>query len=57
MRRAGGYSSEEIRRFAENVAALASDRDVYIYFKHEDDPAGALNAVEFLAESSRVAQS
>jgi uncharacterized protein YecE (DUF72 family) len=56
MRRAGGYSSDEVRRFAENVAPLAENRDVYIYFKHEDDPAGALNAVEFLAESTRVAQ-
>ena len=57
LRRAGGYSSEDVRRLAENLAPLAADRDVYIYFKHEDDPAGALNAVEFLAESSRVAQS
>jgi uncharacterized protein YecE (DUF72 family) len=57
MRRAGGYSPGEIRRFAETVAPMAANRDTYIYFKHEDDPTGALNAVEFLRESSRVAQS
>jgi len=56
MRRAGGYSAEEIRRFAENVMPLTAERDVYIYFKHEDDPTGALNAVQFLSECSRVAQ-
>ena len=56
LRRAGGYTPEDIRAFAEKIAQLASDRDVYIYFKHEDDPTGALNAVEFLAESTRVAQ-
>jgi uncharacterized protein YecE (DUF72 family) len=57
MRRAGGYNPEEIRRFAENVASLAADRDIYVYFKHEDDPRGALNAVQFLADADRVAQS
>jgi uncharacterized protein YecE (DUF72 family) len=57
MRRGGGYTADEIRRFAENVMALTADRDLYIYFKHEDEPTGALNAVEFLAECSRVANS
>ncbi|HKO20231.1 MAG TPA: DUF72 domain-containing protein [Acidobacteriaceae bacterium] len=56
LRRAGGYNSEDIKRLAEAVVPLAADRDVYLYFKHEDDPTGALNAVEFLAESSRVAK-
>jgi uncharacterized protein YecE (DUF72 family) len=56
MRRGGGYTPEEIRRFAESVIGLAADRDVYIYFKHEDEPSGALDAVEFLSECSRVAQ-
>jgi uncharacterized protein YecE (DUF72 family) len=48
LRRGGGYSAEEIEGFAERFAALAETRDVFVYFKHEDDPTGALNAVAFL---------
>lgn len=55
MRRAGGYTPDEITRFAESVVPLAGEREVYIYFKHEDEPTGALNAAEFLRASSRVA--
>ena len=39
---------EEIAAFAEKFSALAAERDVYVYFKHEDEPTGALNAVAFL---------
>jgi uncharacterized protein YecE (DUF72 family) len=56
MRRGGGYTPDEMRRFVEIVMGLAADRDVYIYFKHEDEPTGALNAVQFLSECSSVAQ-
>jgi len=52
MRRAGGYTTEEIAAFAERFRKLAADRDVYVYFKHEDEPAGALNASELLKKSS-----
>jgi len=48
LRRSGGYSAAEIEAFAGRFAALAKDREVYIYFKHEDEPSGALNAVAFL---------
>ena len=44
LRRAGGYSAPEIAAFADRFRALAADRDVYIYFRHEDEPTGALNA-------------
>jgi uncharacterized protein YecE (DUF72 family) len=47
LRRAGGYAPAEIEGFAERFSALASTRDIYIYFKHEDEPTGALNAVAF----------
>jgi len=56
MRRGGGYTPDEIRRFVQNVMPLTAERDVYIYFKHEDDPTGALNAVEFLSQCNRVPQ-
>ena len=48
LRCSGGYSAEEIADFAERFTELAREREVYIYFKHEDEPTGALNAVEFL---------
>jgi uncharacterized protein YecE (DUF72 family) len=57
LRRTGAYTPEEIAAFVERFAVLAADRDVYIYFKHEDEPTGALNAVAFLEGiASRKAQ-
>jgi uncharacterized protein YecE (DUF72 family) len=49
LRRTGAYSQPELDAFVERFTALARDRDVYIYFKHEDEPSGALNALSFLA--------
>lgn len=48
LRRSGGYSPAELDAFAKRFTALAQHRDVYAYFKHEDDPTGALNAKAFL---------
>ena len=48
LRRDGGYSAEEIAAFAEKFSTLAAAMDVYLYFKHEDEPTGALNAVALL---------
>jgi uncharacterized protein YecE (DUF72 family) len=44
LRRAGGYSPREIAAFAGRFRALAAEREVYVYFRHEDEPTGALNA-------------
>jgi uncharacterized protein YecE (DUF72 family) len=49
LRRTGAYSQPEIDAFVDRFLTLAKDRDVYIYFKHEDEPSGALNALSFLA--------
>jgi uncharacterized protein YecE (DUF72 family) len=49
LRRTGAYSPAEIESFVDRFTKLARERDVYIYFKHEDEPSGALNAVSFLA--------
>ena len=54
LRRNGGYTDSELKSFAMRLTALAKERDVYVYFKHEDEPTGALNATAFLARS-RVA--
>jgi uncharacterized protein YecE (DUF72 family) len=48
LRRDGGYSAQELEAFAKRFTALAEQRDVYVYFKHEDEPTGALNATAFL---------
>jgi uncharacterized protein YecE (DUF72 family) len=49
LRRTGAYTQSEINTFVDRFTSLARNRDVYIYFKHEDEPTGALNAVSFLA--------
>jgi uncharacterized protein YecE (DUF72 family) len=49
LRCAGGYSAQQIDSFAERFLELAAGRETYIYFKHEDEPTGALNAVALLA--------
>jgi uncharacterized protein YecE (DUF72 family) len=48
LRSSGGYTSSELDSFATRLTALAQQRDVYAYFKHEDEPTGALNAKAFL---------
>jgi len=48
LRRSSGYSAVELDSFARRFTALAEQRDVFVYFKHEDDPTGALNAKAFL---------
>jgi uncharacterized protein YecE (DUF72 family) len=51
LRRNGGYSPVELEAFAKRFTTLAGQRDVYVYFKHEDEPTGALNATAFLARA------
>lgn len=51
LRRSSGYSALELDAFAKRFTALAQQRDVYVYFKHEDEPTGALNAKAFLARA------
>lgn len=50
LRRTGGYSPVELVTFAERFSKLARERDVYVYFKHEDEPSGAIDALKFLAQ-------
>jgi uncharacterized protein YecE (DUF72 family) len=53
LRRNGGYSPTELTTFANRFTKLAHDTELYIYFKHEDEPTGALNATAFLAATSK----
>jgi len=49
------YSTEERAEVADRVRGmLASGRDVYVFFKHEDTPAGAVYAEELLKAVSGV---
>ncbi len=48
LRRNGGYQPDEVKALAARLTALSKERDVYVYFKHEDEPTGALNARSFL---------
>jgi uncharacterized protein YecE (DUF72 family) len=47
--RKGDYPAEERKKIGEQVRELsAAGRDVFVFFKHEDDPAGAVYAEELL---------
>jgi uncharacterized protein YecE (DUF72 family) len=47
--RKASYTPEERREIAERANAMQSEgRDVYLFFKHEDTPAGALYSEELL---------
>jgi uncharacterized protein YecE (DUF72 family) len=48
LRRDGGYSLPELQAFADRFCALAKTSEVYAYFKHVDEPTGALNASALL---------
>jgi uncharacterized protein YecE (DUF72 family) len=55
LRRNGGYNAAELAAFAKRFVALSKTRDVYVYFKHEDEPSGPLNGVAFLKEALSAA--
>lgn len=47
--RKSGYTAEERAEIAGKVRALLEDgKDVYVFFKHEDTPEGALHAEELM---------
>jgi uncharacterized protein YecE (DUF72 family) len=49
LRSSGGYSARQVTAFAEKFSTLAKSREVFVYFKHEEEPTGALNATSFLS--------
>jgi uncharacterized protein YecE (DUF72 family) len=55
LRRSGGYTEAEINSFAERFAAMARDGEVYVFMKHEDEPAGALNAARLQQRAAQLA--
>jgi uncharacterized protein YecE (DUF72 family) len=55
LRHPGGYTSRQIGALAQRFTALAQQGETYIYFKHEEEPTGALNATALLKQSSKQA--
>ncbi len=53
LRRDGGYTPAELSAFASRFTKLAATNELYIYFKHEDEPTGALNAAALLSIASK----
>jgi uncharacterized protein YecE (DUF72 family) len=53
LRRSGGYSPAEINAFAQRFTQLSSQGECYVYFMHEDEPTGALNATALLSAASK----
>ena len=47
-RRKSAYSDEQLREITERTRERAAHGDVFAYFKHEEDPTGALQAVKVL---------
>jgi uncharacterized protein YecE (DUF72 family) len=40
------YNEADIQQIEQRIEAVAGDRDVYAFFKHEETPEGALNALK-----------
>ncbi len=55
LRCSGGYKPAQLDAFATRFTKLAAKQDVYVYFKHEDDPTGALNASAMLDRAAALA--
>ena len=54
LRRTGGYSAAKLKAFAKRFTQLAVTSEVYAYFRHEDEPTGALNATAVLAGANKL---
>jgi uncharacterized protein YecE (DUF72 family) len=48
LRRNGGYTAAKVKAFAASFTGLARKQPVFAYFKHEEEPTGALNATALL---------
>ena len=54
LRRDGGYTPAELEAFAQRFTALAQDGEVYVFFRHQDEPTGALNAKAMLDQAAAL---
>jgi len=56
LRRNGGYSAPRLKAFATRFTELASMQEVFVYFKHEDEPTGARNAESMLKKATTLSR-
>ncbi len=54
LRRSGGYTAAELAAYATKFVALAGEREVYVALRHQNEPTGALNARDLLAQAAAV---
>jgi len=54
LRRNGGYTAAQLNKFAARFEGLAKEQEVFVYFKHEDEPTGALNATTMLRRAAKL---
>ena len=55
LRRSGGYTPVELDALAQKFASLAREGEVFVFHKHEDEPTGALNAVDLQHRAAAIA--
>jgi uncharacterized protein YecE (DUF72 family) len=55
LRRNGSYAKAELNALAKSFTELAKQGEVYAYFKHEEEPTGALNASAMLSQAASLA--
>jgi uncharacterized protein YecE (DUF72 family) len=53
LRRSGGYTRAELKAFAQRFSKQTPESELYVYFKHEDEPTGPLNAVAALHAATK----
>ena len=54
LRRDGGYTDAELADFAERFTSLAEQSPTFVFFRHQDEPTGALNARALMDKANRL---
>lgn len=54
LRRDGGYTPQELDIFAERFTSLAGQSPTFVFFRHQDEPTGALNAAAMLHRAAQL---
>jgi uncharacterized protein YecE (DUF72 family) len=54
LRRDGGYKPAELTHFAKRFTELTSQGEVFVFFRHQEEPTGALNAVTMLERAAKL---
>ena len=55
LRRDGGYSPAEISAQARHFTHAADPGEVFVFYRHQEDPTGALNATAMLQQAAQLA--